>query len=232
MHKFRLLLRQRHKVMSLTFDDGPDEKTQDILELLRANGARATFFILGRQVAGRESIVRRLVEAGNEVGNHTYSHPHLESLEIREIERELSLTSDVIERAAAVRPRLMRPPYGLDALRAAPIAAAQRMKTILWSVNTKDWNEPDPTVIATAILEGAAPGAVVVLHDGAANGGDRSRTVEALAIVLPALRAQGYRLVTVSELFERAPWAARKVIPKDRSGVVRRGLRAIGNAWR
>src|SRR5437762_1241014 len=96
-------------VMSLTFDDGPDVKTQEVLELLRVNEATATFFILGRQVLGRETVLRRIVEGGNEIGNHTFNHPHLESLATGEIERELSLTSDVIERAAAVRPRVMRP---------------------------------------------------------------------------------------------------------------------------
>ncbi|MDQ2913767.1 MAG: polysaccharide deacetylase family protein [Chloroflexota bacterium] len=219
----------RSRLIAFSFDDGPDEKTAEILDLLDQYEALGTFFVLGRQVQGREEVIRRAVEAGHEIGNHTFDHPHLDTLEPSQIEDELARTSDVIEAAVGLRPRLMRPPYGMgDALRAAPVARRLGMKTVRWSVNPKDWNESDPDRISDAILAGARPGAVVVLHDGAAHGGDRSPTLAALRTAVPQLRAQGYSLVTVSTLLKRAPWAARTVVPRGPlRRVVDRGRRWV-----
>ncbi len=220
----RLVLR---KLMAFTFDDGPDEKTEEIATFLAAHEVSATFFVLGRQVEGREKLLRLLLESGHEIGNHTFSHPDFESLEPAEIEHELSRTSDLIEDVVRIRPRLMRPPYGSGALRAAPIARRLGMKTVLWSVNPEDWAQTDPAQITDVIFAGAAPGAVVVLHDGAGNGGDRSPTLAALRTAVPQLRDQGYRFVTVSTLLKRAPWAARTVVPR---GSLRRVVNR-GRQW-
>lgn len=211
----------RRKLIALTFDDGPDEKTPEILDLLGEHGAVGTFFVLGGMIKGREEVLRRAVESGHEIGNHTFDHPHLEKLEPSQIEEQLARTSDAIEGAAGIRPRLMRPPYGLGALRAAPIASRLGMKTVLWSVNPKDWEQPDAGRIAELILAEAHPGAVVALHDGAAHGGDRSPTVAAIRIAVPLLADRGYSFVTISQLLTRAPWIARTVIPRPR-GPVRR----------
>jgi len=204
----------RRKLIALSFDDGPDEKTAEILALFAQYEALGTFFVLGRQVKGREEVLRFAVKAGHELGNHTFSHPHLETLEPAQIEDELARASDAIEGAVGLQPRLMRPPYGFGALRAAPVARRLGMKTVLWSLNPKDWSDSDPDRISEAIVTGARPGAVVVLHDGAAHGGDRSPTVAALRTAVPQLRDQGYRLVTVSTLLKRAPWAARTAVPR------------------
>lgn len=220
----------RSKLIALTFDDGPDEKTPEILDLLDEHGALATFFVLGRQVEGREGILRRAVDAGHELGNHSFSHPRFEELQPQEIHDELVRTSNAIEDAVSVRPRLMRPPYGLGALAASPEAARLGMKTILWSLNPKDWDQVEPHPIVEAILAGARPGAVVALHDGAARGGDRAPTVVALATAIPRLRRVGYRFVTISSLLELAPWIARTVIPRPRGRVrraVHRGRRRL-----
>jgi peptidoglycan/xylan/chitin deacetylase (PgdA/CDA1 family) len=174
-------------------------------------------------VEGREDVLRRAVRSGHEIGNHTFDHPHLENLEPLQIGEQLAHTSDAIEAATGVRPRLMRPPYGLGALAASPVAARLGMKTVLWTVNPKDWDQAEPNQIVEAILVGARPGAVVALHDGAARGGDRAPTVAALATAIPRLRGQGYRFVTISTLLRLAPWIARTVIPRPK-GRVRRAV--------
>ena len=220
----------RKKLIAFTFDDGPDEKTHAILDLLDEHDAKATFFVLGRQVKGREDVLRRAVEARHELGNHTFDHPHLETLEPAEIEEQLRRTSDAIESAVGFRPQLMRPPYGLGALKTAPVAARLGMKTVLWSVNPKDWEKPDPNQIVEAITAGARPGAVVALHDGAARRGDRAPTVVALATVISRLERQGYRFVTISTLLQLAPWIAPTVFPRPKGRlrrVVHRGRRLL-----
>lgn len=214
----------RRKLIALSFDDGPDEKTPEILDALAEHEALATFFVLGRQVEGREDVLRRAARSGHEIGNHTFDHPRLESLSPAQIEDQLARTSDAIESATGVRPRLMRPPYGLGALAASPVATALGMRTVLWSVNPKDWNRREPDEIVAAILAGARPGAVVALHDGAAHGADRGPTAAALATVIPTLERRGYSFVTVSQLLQIAPWTERTVVPRA-TGPVRRAVR-------
>jgi peptidoglycan/xylan/chitin deacetylase (PgdA/CDA1 family) len=219
----------RRRLIALTFDDGPDEKTSAILDLLDEHEAAATFFVLGRQVKGREHVLRRTVESGHELGNHSFSHPRFAELQPPEIEDELVRTSNAIEGAVGFRPRLMRPPYGLGAFAASPVATRLGMKTVLWSVNPKDWDQAEPEQIVEGILAGARPGAVVALHDGAARRGDRAPTVVALATVIPRLERQGYRFVTISTLLQLAPWIAPTVIPLPK-GRLRRAVYR-GRRW-
>ena len=217
------------KFIALSFDDGPDDATAQILDLLEWHGAHATFFVLGRQVEGREEVLRRAVKAGHELGNHTFSHPNLEKLASAQIETELVRASAAIEGAVGFRPRLMRPPYGLGEHQARSVARRLGMKTVRWSLNPTDWNEPDPNRISEAILVGARSGAIVVLHDGAAHGGDRSPTVAALKTAVPRLRDTGYRFTTMSTLLRLAPWATRTAVPRGRlRSAIHSGRRWVG----
>jgi peptidoglycan/xylan/chitin deacetylase (PgdA/CDA1 family) len=191
------------RALALTFDDGPSRWTPTVLDLLAGHEARATFFVVGRHVEERPELVERMVHEGHEVGNHTYDHVDPAH------ERDDSLLRDQIRRTtAAIRSaggeaRLMRPPYGKDACRIARLAREEGLDaTALWSVEAWDWADPSAEEIVGHILRGAAPGAIVVLHDGAPPGepGDRAETVAALGTILPALRHDGYELLTVSEL--------------------------------
>jgi peptidoglycan/xylan/chitin deacetylase (PgdA/CDA1 family) len=181
-------------LLALTFDDGPSEWTEQILDLLAEHGARGTFFVVGSSIVGREATVERARAEGHQLGGHTYSHPH--ALELGDDE----LREEIRRGAEAVGERLVRPPYGEDAERFDRLAEELRLgPTMLWSVDPRDWEEQDARVIAERVLAGAAPGAIVDLHDGRRAG---QPTVEALAEILPALAARGLRCVTVSELLE------------------------------
>lgn len=191
--------------LALTFDDGPSEWTAEILDLFRAHGGRATFFVLGASVAGREAILRRAVEDGHELGNHAYSHRDPATLSAAELRGELRKTSELIARAAGAQPRLFRPPYAGHDRRVARIAAAEGLRpTVLRSVDPADWRTTDAKAIVDEVLGAAAPGAIVCLHDGVPpnNSGSSTRrpTVEALATLIPALRAARFELSTASEL--------------------------------
>jgi peptidoglycan/xylan/chitin deacetylase (PgdA/CDA1 family) len=179
-------------LLALTFDDGPSWATARVLDHLAAQGARATFFVVGAAVAGREELLERALREGHELGSHTFSHPHPAKLDDAALREEVRRGAE-----AAGGPPLVRPPYGEDPERFDRVAAELGLgPTVLWSIDPRDWEETRPDVIAERVLSEAAPGAIVDLHDGERR--SPHPTVEALALLLPALA--GYRLVTVSAL--------------------------------
>lgn len=184
------------RLVALTFDDGPGTWTPAILDLLRAHGARATFFVTGRSIAGREDALRQAVADGHEVGNHGWSHSHPADLPDAALRDELERTSAEIERVAGVRPRFTRPPYGEQPER-FPAA-------VLWTVYPGDWHRPPADVIVERVLSALHPGAIVLLHDGFRLG-PSGPTVDAVAALLPALAERGYRSAVISELAEAVP---------------------------
>jgi peptidoglycan/xylan/chitin deacetylase (PgdA/CDA1 family) len=184
--------------VALTFDDGPSPYTPTILSILRRYRAHATFFVVGREVQRYPELVRAEHLAGDEIGNHTYTHADLQYLTDSGIASQIESTQAAVHSAAGVEPAWMRPPYGAVDLRVAGVAASLGLQTILWSVDPRDWSLPGPEAIVTRVLAAVQPGSVVIMHDG---GGDRSQTAEALLSILDSLRARGYRFLTLSELF-------------------------------
>lgn len=182
--------RRSGKVVYLTFDDGPNRATTpQVLALLKKYNAKATFFMVGAQAAGKAAIVRQVRAAGHAVGNHTYSHPNLTKLTSRHISRELRRTDALIGRT-----RCMRPPGGATNVAVASVALSEGKRVILWSVDTVDWRRPGANAIVTGTLRPTRSDSVVLMHDG---GGPREQTVQALAAVLPRLASQGYRFETL-----------------------------------
>jgi peptidoglycan-N-acetylglucosamine deacetylase len=189
--------------IALTFDDGPSEWTPLILDLFKAHGARATFFVLGASTDGREDIVRRAAAEGHEIGNHTFSHPDPEQLADDVLRDELERAGSLLESLVGRRPMHFRPPYAATNYRVADVARSAGLeRTVLRSIDPADWNETEASTIAAHVLEQARPGAIVCLHDGnlPRERPSRQPTVDALSQMVPELRARGYRLVTVSEL--------------------------------
>jgi peptidoglycan-N-acetylglucosamine deacetylase len=205
------------KLLALTFDDGPSRWTPALLDVFGEHGGRGTFFVLGRAVDGRAAVLRRSVREGHELGNHLLSHRSAEHLDEEEIRRELVATGERVRAASGALPRLVRPPYGASCERVAPVAAGLGLgPTIFWSFSPRDWRERKPGPIVERVLEHAAPGAIVVLHDAVAPQprpwnrrvarATRSRrpTVAAVAEILEVLTKEGYGFVTVSELLDAA----------------------------
>ncbi|MEW1615363.1 MULTISPECIES: polysaccharide deacetylase family protein [unclassified Streptomyces] len=190
--------RRDDRRVALTFDDGPDPVyTRQVVEILERYGARATFFCVGHHVAALPEEVRRIASYGHELGNHSWSHPFLPDLTPAELREQLDRTAEELDRVTGAVPTWFRPPYG--ALTPEVLAALEGHPTTLamWDVDARDWSRPGPEQIAATVLEGAGPGSVVLMHEGA---GDRAQTVQALPSIIEGLLERGLELVTVGEL--------------------------------
>jgi peptidoglycan/xylan/chitin deacetylase (PgdA/CDA1 family) len=194
------------KRVALTFDDGPSHWTPAVLDLLREHEARATFFLIGARVRERPDEVRRIVRDGHEVGSHTFTHPRLTDISDDEVRAEIEGGIEAVAEVLGERPRLFRPPGFHADQRVLRIVAELELEAVFADVNPEDWRPrmPSHRIFCLAFAE-CRPGTIVDLHDGHPPPPTRSRddctpTVEALGHLLPALRADGYELVTVSEL--------------------------------
>jgi len=174
--------------VALTFDDGPDVYTPQILQVLRAYNVHATFYMMGRKAAARPDLVRAVVADGHLVENHSWDHPHMADLDAATVRRQLADTNAAITRAGAPRPTLFRPPFGSTDSVVDGQARALGLRVVLWSVDTNDWRGRRPADIAATVLDRAVPGSVVLMHDGVANS---AATIEALPAIIPGLRARG-----------------------------------------
>ncbi|HHB81084.1 MAG TPA: polysaccharide deacetylase family protein, partial [Aliiroseovarius sp.] len=141
----------------MTFDDGPHpDLTPKLLDILKARRIRATFYVIGQNVARYPEIVKRMVGEGHELGNHTWSHPYLTKRSKKSVLRELDRTSDAIYKAVRKVPVTMRPPYGaLYTSQRRYIHAERQMPTSLWSVDPQDWRRPGASVVTKRIVSHA-----------------------------------------------------------------------------
>lgn len=188
------------KIVALTFDDGPNPPhTGRVLDVLARYGVPATFFCVGLHAGAHTEELARMAEAGHGVGNHTWSHPFLADLSVREFEVQLERTDEVIERVTGARPmRLFRPPYGSRTPEIVSwLGRPAGPTTVLWDVDTEDWSMPGSDAITDTVLRDVRPGSIVLMHDG---GGDRSQTGEALPAVIEGLLERGYRFTRVDDV--------------------------------
>ncbi|PAW63742.1 MAG: hypothetical protein B9S38_17070 [Verrucomicrobiia bacterium Tous-C4TDCM] len=182
--------------IAITFDDGPHPKnTPRLLDMLRERNIKATFYVIGRNVDLYPNVLRRTVSEGHEIGNHTYNHPILSKLGDSTVRDELTKCRDAVARAAGVKPRTLRPPYGALLQRQREwIHRELEYPTIMWSVDPLDWKRPGASVVTSRILSNTTPGAIVLAHDLHAS------TVDAMPATLDGLLRKGFKFVTVSQL--------------------------------
>ena len=180
-------------MVALTFDDGPDVQVDGVLmdELEKVNG-RSTFFVVGQRVEKFPEDIKNTVERGHEIGNHSYDHDiHLSSKGQDYIRNEFDKTDDAVEKAAGVRPALVRLPGGNIS---NDVKAVVKKPLIFWSIDTEDWRSRDAEKTQNTILSQVKDGDIVLMHALYLS------TAQACKTVIPELHARGYQLVTVSEL--------------------------------
>jgi peptidoglycan-N-acetylglucosamine deacetylase len=193
------------KQLALTYDDGPnDPDTMRLLEVFARHEVRATFFMIGRYVRQRPDIVREVSRAGHVIGNHTFTHPLLIFKSARGIAKELTSCEDALNEAVGGHSNLFRPPFG--GRRPAVLRVAQKLglKTVMWNVTGYDWDAQSADDIERKVVRRVRGGNVILLHDGGHKefGADRSRTVEATDRLIARYKSEGYKFVTVPEMWE------------------------------
>ncbi|WP_096199714.1 polysaccharide deacetylase family protein [Bacillus sp. FJAT-45350] len=188
--------------IALTFDDGPDPRyTEQVLDILAEYNVPATFFVMGSRAIAFPEMVERMDAEGHIVGNHTYWHPNLvEKGDIPTLEREIERTEDVLNDIVGYRTSLFRAPYGFLYGELVEKVAEMNYSVIVWSVDSLDWQEDPPAVIASNVLDNVHPGAIILMHDGGDWDADRTNTIESLRQIIPTLQEQGYEFVTVPNL--------------------------------
>lgn len=182
------------RLIAITFDDGPRrETTERLLDGLEERDARATFFLIGRQIEGNEDLVERMQAEGHQVGSHTWSHTRLTGVSADTLRQEVGRTEEALEDLLGPGSYWLRPPYG-----AVDAADRDLIQTpmIKWSIDPRDWEKLDTAQVTAAVLKAAAPNQIILLHD------IYPTSVDAAMAVVDALQGEGYRFVTVAELLE------------------------------
>lgn len=182
--------------IAITYDDGPHPvNTPRLLDMLAERNIKATFYVIGNNVNLYPGVLRRTVAEGHEIGNHSQTHCLLSKLSDSQLRLEMQRCRDAIGRAAGIRPRTMRPPYGGLLQRQRQLVFDEfGYPTILWSVDPLDWKRPGASVIANRIVSGTAAGGIVLAHDL------HSQTVDSMPQALDGLLRRGFEFVTVSQL--------------------------------
>lgn len=184
---------KQRPMIALTFDDGPGEYTEELINCLVENNAKATFFMLGQNVEAYPEIAKKVSDAGMELGNHSYSHPDLVTIGADAAAQQVSNTDAALKAATGFEATVMRPPGGSfnDSVKAAidhPL--------IIWSIDTRDWATKSEDQTYQVVMDNAQDGSVVLMHD------IHEWSVKAAIRMIPDLIAKGFKLVTVSELAE------------------------------
>ena len=184
------------KMIALTFDDGPGKGTLRILQALEKVDGRATFFMVGNRVQDHAEAARKVAAQGSELGTHTRDHKNLTKLTVDQMRWEIKSGLDVIEKETGVRPRVLRPPYGSVNDQVKKVCAEMGITIANWNIDPEDWKVRNAKTVYKHIMKKAKDGGIIVCHDL------YPETALAMEHAIVDLAAQGYQLVTVSELLQ------------------------------
>ena len=189
---------REEKRIAISFDDGPHPTfTPQILALLEKYDVKATFFMIGCNVALYPSVAKAVSQAGHEIGNHTYTHPHMRQISPEGLQEEVKKTEEALGAIGIEKPRLFRPPEGFRSDEQVRALEDFGYQTVVWSLDTKDWQGRASNEIVSVVLNAVQGGDILLFHDYTSR---RNTTITALEQLIPKLLEDGYEFVTVSEL--------------------------------
>lgn len=193
--------------VALTWDDGPDRHfTPQILDILKENHVKGTFFLIGSRAAALPEITKRIEQEGHAIGNHTYWHPNMVKEGLPGLYWQVNETEKVLSGIIGHRTRLFRAPYGI--LNEALLEKLDKMNytVIGWSVDSLDWKQLSADEVERNVMSKIHPGSIVLLHSGGNWNQDLSGSVQALARIIPKLKKEGIELVSIPELLHISNW--------------------------
>ena len=185
---------QTEKMVALSFDDGPAKTlTPELLQILKDNDATATFFVLGNRVKLYSDIIAEAYQDGNEIGNHSYDHSDFTKLTKEQMINQIKTTNDAIYQITHEYPTFFRPPYGAvnDAVK-----AAANCPMALWSIDSNDWRSISDEQVINNVMSELGDGKIILMHD------IHQRTIKISKTLLPKIKAQGYKIVSIKELYK------------------------------
>nr|WP_245954592.1 polysaccharide deacetylase family protein [Fontibacillus phaseoli] len=189
------------KQVALTFDDVPDPRfTPQVLDALRKEGVKATFFVVGHRAKKNPNLLRKIHQEGHIIGNHSYSHPQFKNRSLKQFRTEILRTEKIIANIVGYRPKLIRPPYGEINEEQVKWAKKNGYTIVNWNVDSLDWKGLDAEKVKQNVLQAVGPGSIVLQHAGGGTGSDLSGTIQALPEIIHTLKARGYHFVTLPEL--------------------------------
>jgi len=194
------------KVVALTFDDGPyPPYTGQILDILREDHVPATFFVLGQNAEKYPALVRRIVDEGHQIGNHSYNHIDFLKANRATMADQIDRTNRIIKNITGKLPRLVRPPHGFRDAVVMDVMADRHLKVVEWSVSSRDWTNPGVDTIVERTVSGVKSGSIILLHDGDGieQRASREQTVKATRQIIRELKAKGFKFVTVDEILTK-----------------------------
>lgn len=192
--------------VALTFDDGPDTIfTPKILDILKQNNIKATFFIVGTRAQAHPEIVKRILNEGHAIGNHSWDHPDLDLMSSDNVKSEIQKTDDILFSIIGYHPSIVRPPYGAANKGVIKEISSMGYKIIDWSVDTLDWAGTPTNIIMNNVKKELRPGAIILQHSSGGKRGNLSNTVAALPEIIQYLKSGGYKFVKIPELLNISP---------------------------
>ena len=184
--------------IALTFDDGPHPRyTPQILDVLDSYGIKATFFVVGINARNYPDALSAVIKRGHEIGNHTYTHPHVSCLNTDTLTIEVEKCESEIYELTDHKTKIFRPPEGMIDADVRAVLRGLDYKVIMWDIDTRDWAHESPEKIAENVISNVTSGDIILMHDYI---GHNSPTVEAIKLFIPILLEKGYKFVVISEL--------------------------------
>lgn len=195
--------------VALTFDDGPDPLyTPQVLDVLKKHNVPATFFLLGKRVEKYPKITNRILDEGHTIGNHSWSHPDLTTLNDKQLSQEIFTTENVIKATTNKETALMRPPYGFISQQLITKLQKMDYKIIHWSLDSLDWQAQNKEDVLNKTIPYLNRGAIILFHSAGGPGQSLVPTIKALPIIIEKLQANNIELVTVDNLLSITPYRA------------------------